>query len=91
VLVGAVSVHDAILVVLHDDVIDEMEANPLGKWLLELQGGEVWLFVLLKLVGTAFVGATLIMLYSRHRRMAISVAGALAVFQLLLLGYLLWA
>jgi hypothetical protein len=34
VLVITISVHDALLVVLHRNTIDQFEKNPLGKWLL---------------------------------------------------------
>lgn len=86
--VAAVSVHDATLVVLNDGVIVQEEQNPLGRWLLDLQGGEVWLFVLVKLVGTAVVCATLITLYRHRQRIGMAVAVALAAFQLALLSYL---
>ena len=49
IAITAVSVHDAVLVVLHEEVISEFEQNPLGCWLIRLQGGEVWLFVWTKL------------------------------------------
>ena len=58
-LVMAISVHDTMLVVLNADIIGEVERNPVGRWLIELQGGEVWLFVLVKLVGTAIASAML--------------------------------
>ena len=48
--VVAVSVHDAMLVVLHADIIGDVEQNPIGRWLIELQGGEIWLFLVAKLV-----------------------------------------
>jgi hypothetical protein len=91
VVIAAVSVHDATLVVLNEDMIIEFERNPVGKWLIERQGGEVWLFVLAKFAGAAVVCATLITLYRRRRGMALAAAGVLAAFQLALLGYLLFA
>ena len=39
--IGAVSVHDAILVIAHHELIGQFERNPLGTWLLKLYGGEV--------------------------------------------------
>lgn len=89
--IASISVHDAILIILNDDVIDEVEQNPLGRWLLRMQGGDVWLFVLVKLAGTAFVCAALITLYQIHRRVALAVSSALAAFQFILLVYLLLA
>jgi hypothetical protein len=88
VLIGTISVHDAMLLIVNHDVIQEAERNPLGRLLLSLQGGEVWLFVVVKLLGTSVVCATLIRLYTYRRRMAFAVAGVLAGLQVGLLGYL---
>jgi hypothetical protein len=85
---SAVSVHDAALVILLDDVIGETEQNPIGRWLIELNGGEVWLFIALKLTGTALCGATLWALYEVCRHVARTAAIAIACFQFALLIYL---
>ena len=90
-VITAVSVHDAALVVLHYHVIGETEKNPVGRWLIDMQSGDVRLFVLLKMCGTAVVCAVLVTIYRRRRRLAFTVAGAVACFQLgLLLFLLLW-
>ena len=86
--ITAVSVHDAVLVVLHEEVISEFEQNPLGCWLIRLQGGEVWLFVCTKLAGTALAVAVLVRIYEHYSRLALTVAAPTAAFQLLLLLYL---
>ncbi len=39
VVVAAVSVHDALLVVVNHEIIGQAEQNPVGRWLLEMQGG----------------------------------------------------
>jgi len=90
-LVAAVSVHDAMLVVLNADIISEVEQNPVGRWLIELQGGDVWLFVSLKLVGTAIVCAALVTLYEFRTRLALVASGGVASFQVGLLWYLTFA
>lgn len=87
-IVAMVSVHDAALVVLNNEVIGEFERNPVGKWLLDLQGGEVWLFVFVKLAATALVCAVLITVFQHRRGYGLITAVALASFQLSLLGYL---
>ncbi|MGN6135957.1 MAG: hypothetical protein ACTHOU_15825 [Aureliella sp.] len=87
-IVAAVSVHDAALVVLNHEVISDFERNPVGKWLLDVQGGDVWLFVLVKLAGTALVCAVLITVFQYCRRYGIVSAAALASFQIGLLCYL---
>lgn len=87
-LIAVISVHDALLLVVNHDVIHQEERNPLGLWLISLQGGEVWLFVLVKLLGTSLVCTTLIRLFAYRQRMALLAAGVLASLQLGLLGYL---
>ena len=89
--VAAVSVHDAMLVVLNSNVIGEVEQNPVGRWLIELQGGDVWLFVSLKLVGTAVVCGVLVTLYEYRTRLALASGSGVAAFQAGLLWYLTFA
>ena len=90
-LVAAISVHDAMLVVLNAGVMGEVERNPVGRWLIEVRGGDVWLFVSLKLVGTAVVCATLVTLYEFRTRLALAAGSGVAAFQLVLLWYLTFA
>ena len=89
--VMAVSVHDAMLVVLNADIIGEFEHNPVGRWLIKLQGGEIWLFVLAKFVGTAIAIAVLVTLYELRARLALVAGGGVASFQMILLWYLTFA
>ena len=84
----AVSVHDAVLVALNEDVIVHMERNPVGRWLIAQGSGEIWLFLAVKLVGTAIVGAVLLALHRSWRQAPLAVAAGLACFQLGLLLYL---
>jgi hypothetical protein len=86
--ITAVSVHDAVLVLMNEDVIAQEERNPVGRWLIAQGGGGAWLFVAVKLLGTAFVGAVLLALYRTRPSAALSVAAGLACFQLGLLLYL---
>jgi len=87
-IVAAVSVHDAMLVLLHRSTIDEFERNPVGQWLIGAQDGDVWFFLLTKLVGTAVVFTALIALYEHRSRLALLVAGGVAACQLILFCYL---
>jgi len=91
VFVTLVSIHDAALIVFNHQTINEMERNPAGSWLLKIHGGEVWLFVLAKLAGTALVCAILVTAYQNGKWHAIPIVGALAAFQLVLLCYLTFA
>jgi len=79
------------LVVLNASVIGEIERNPVGRWLIELQGGEVWLFVSVKLLTTAVVCAILVTMYEFRTRLALVASGGVAAFQMGLLWYLTFA
>jgi hypothetical protein len=89
-LVVAISVHDAMLVILNSDVISQAERNPIGKWLIERQGGDVWLFVLVKLAGTAIACAVLVTLYEFRVHLALVASVGVACFQTVLLWYLIF-
>lgn len=87
-LIATISVHDAALIVTNHEVINEVEQNPIGLWLLDLQNGQVWLFVFAKLFGTALVCAVILTIYNHQQRIAMTVAGSLVCFQTALLCYL---
>lgn len=89
--IAGVSVHDAMLLVLNHETIGEDELNPLGRMLLEMNGGAVWLFVLVKLLGTAMVCAFLIEIFRCQPRIALASAGVITGLQVLLLLYLCFA
>jgi hypothetical protein len=88
VFVAAVSVHDAALVVLNHEVILHYEQNPVGRWLIEANGGEVWMFAAVKLFCTALVCCLVVRVHEWHGHHGLAVAGGLAGFQALLLIYL---
>ena len=87
-VVAAVSVHDAMLLLLTDQVIAEVELNPMGRWLIKWDEGEVLLFVILKLIGTTTACALVVALFQRRPEIAFAVAASLAGFQVVLLSYL---
>lgn len=87
-LIAAISVHDAWLVVLNDQVIAEFERNPLGRWLIDLNSGSVHLFVTVKLIGTSLVCGVLSTLHDTSPRIGRLVTWPIACFQLALLTYL---
>lgn len=88
VLILSISVHDAILVVLNHGVIGDVEQNPVGRWLLRANHGDVWLFVGVKLLGTAAAGAVAVEVFRLAPRIARIVVIAVAAIQLSLLAYL---
>jgi uncharacterized membrane protein len=86
--VAAVSVHDAALLIVNEGNILEFEQNPIGYWLIQANSGSVWLFVVVKLLGTSLVCAVLASIYEYSRRLALVMTSPLAVFQAVLLSYL---
>jgi hypothetical protein len=90
-IVVGVSVHDAYLVLLYEDVIETTERNPIGIFLIEINGGGVAALFAAKLIGTCVAGSLLMMLYEKKRELALVAAAGLACFQTLLLLYLHFA
>ena len=64
------------------------EQNPIGRYLLELDGGDVSLFILLKMIGTYIVVAILYTFRHYNIRYTYVVAASVATAQLILLIYL---
>jgi hypothetical protein len=89
--IAAVSVHDAYLLLHYRQVMLENEKNPIGRWLIEVGGGDVKLFVAVKLTTTAVVCSFLVWMYQRHPRRTQYIATGVAAFQLGLLLYLMGA
>jgi hypothetical protein len=87
-VIALVSIHDAMLIVTNHEIINDVEQNPVGTFLLQLQGGQVWLFVFAKLLGTSLVTTCLVVLYEYRKRLGLLVATVISIFQCLLLTYL---
>jgi hypothetical protein len=83
-----VSVHDGYLVLSSRRVIAVTEQNPVGRWLLEISAGDVWVLLSVKAAGTMLAAALLWMLFWSHRRIGLTVCVALAAVQLTLLLWL---
>ncbi len=83
-----VSAFDGHLFYQNRDVIGHFEQNPLGQLLLVINGGKVWLFLMLKLLGTILTSAILLVIYHRHKPLGLLIALSLASFQFGLLIYL---
>ena len=83
-----VSVHDGYLVLANRCVMQEAEQNPFGRWLIQINGGDIWLLLFVKAAGTILVGMLLLLLRAGLPRVAFAVCLAVAIFQLLLLCWL---
>lgn len=86
--IAAISVHDAALIVLNDEVIVECEQNPMGRWLLDIADGHVLPFVIVKLVGTTTVCTLILAMLRYWPCKAVTISTAVACFQFGLLTYL---
>ena len=83
-----VSVHDGYLVLANRSVMFMSELNPLGHWLIQTNGRDIWLLLALKSAGTVLVASILLVLYSIRPRLGWTACAATAGFQLGLLVYL---
>lgn len=86
--IGAVSSWDAYLVVKYRKYIRDLEENPIGNLLLDLDGGETSLFIGAKFLGTVLVLGVLMVVYQYSRRFGYVLTTAIAGFQLGLLCYI---
>lgn len=86
----AVSVHDAYWVVANRLSIRHDERNPLGQWLIELNAGDIWLFVAIKSAGTVLAAGLLLILFWQRPRIGWAVCCGVALFQSCLLSWLLF-
>ncbi|NQV28846.1 MAG: hypothetical protein HQ518_31210 [Rhodopirellula sp.] len=89
--IAAVSVYDAALVLLCAEVIAFTEQNPVGRYLIRINGDDPTLFILLKLIGTALTVLVLLKLFQEFRHLAVPVAAGVASVQMSLLLYLSFA
>jgi hypothetical protein len=88
VIIAAVSLYDTYLIIRFEEMIYMMESNPMGRWLLEIAGGQVGVFVRVKLAGTLFVLSTLMYMWKWRVRMLFPVTTSIASYQTCLMIYL---
>ena len=70
------------------DIIHEVEQNPIGKYLIGLDNGDVSLFILCKFIGTYMSIAVVYWLWPKYPRKSNAIAISLATIQIFLLFYL---
>ena len=83
-----VSVHDGLLVLSHRIVMSESELNPIGRWLLHSNGGDIWLLLAAKALGTLAASSILLWLYWLCPRLGWTVCAGVCLLQLTLLIFL---
>ena len=86
--IGLVSAIDSYFVVRFRELLPDLEENPVGRYLLELQNGHIGILLRAKAAGTIAVLSVLAGLYIYRHRWAAPIAGSIASFQMGLLFYL---
>lgn len=84
-----VSVLDGYLAICFRHELLRTELNPVGRWLIRLNGGQVWLLIAAKFFGTVGAATLVLLLFSRWQRAGMVVVAVMAAFQLWLLWFLL--
>ncbi len=93
-VVASVAIYDICLTVKYWQSLKQMEENPVGRWLMNLdyvhEGvmPNLTLFIILKSMGTVVVLATIATLVLRYSRIGHPVALGVSCFQLGLAAYL---
>ncbi len=69
------------------EVLQQTEQNPIGRFLIDIDGGNIALFMTMKMLGTMCVILAIPAIYRFRRRWGVICATALGTFQCLLLVY----
>lgn len=86
-----VSVLDGYLALRYRDTLWRHELNPLGRALLSLGEGQVWLLLGVKFAGTVIAAGLTLWIFEQRPRWGLTIAAYLALAQLVLLLFLLLA
>lgn len=95
-LIGLVSAYDIYLTIKYVQYLGEMELNPIGRWLMNLDQGptcelqQVAGFITAKFAGNFIAISVIELLASWKRHLATAVALPIVLFQLWLLQFLLY-
>ena len=89
VWIWSVSMLDHYLTIKLSETINEYEKNPIGRFLLDADGGNVALFMTLKMIGLWLICLVLIFLYKWRPKYAMISAFVLSTIQLALILYFL--
>jgi hypothetical protein len=83
-----VSVHDGYLVLALRNAMDDAELNPLGRWLIYCNGGDIWLLLSVKALGTLAASSLLLWLYWLRPRFGWTTCAGICLLQAVLLIFL---
>jgi hypothetical protein len=83
-----ISVHDGFLVLSNRIWMVQLELNPIGRWLIFCNDGDIWFLLAAKLVGTHIASSILLWFYWLRPRLGWPVCAAVCLLQLMLLIFL---
>lgn len=86
--IGAVAAYDCYLSIKFQETLRFQELNPIGRWLMDYDGGSVATFMGCKFLGTSIALGVLQLLYNYWRSVGLTVASVLAGLQGMLALYL---
>lgn len=89
--IGMVCAYDVYLSVKYPDWLRHLEQNPIGNWLLNLDGGDPALFMSVKFFSSMIVLGVLILSHRWYGRLCWVLTSSVALFQCWLGGYLFFA
>ena len=88
ITIGIISAIDVYWSIVNQSVLWEMEQNPIGRYLIEKDGGSIALFMAIKVGGTIIALGVLVFLYHWKQKYAWPIIIILTLAQLSLLSYL---
>jgi len=88
VAIGIISSIDVYWAILNQDMMMEIEENPIGRYLIGMEGGGVALFMSIKVAGTIIALGALVFLYHWKQKYAWPIIIAITIAQFFLLSYL---
>jgi len=86
--IGCISIYDVYWSFKTQAVLWEVEQNPMGVWLIEMDGGDIALFMTCKMLGTMIVLMSIPVMFVFRKSWGFAAGGAIALFQLWLFCYL---
>lgn len=91
ILIGSVSSYDVYCSIKYQSTLLANEENPIGRLLIEMDGGDVALFMTVKMIGTTLVLLSLPYLRRRDAKLGWVSISCVAAFQTWLFFYLNYA
>lgn len=87
-IIAAISLYDIYWSFKTQEILYEVEQNPIGRWLIAADSGDVALFMTLKTLGTMIVLGAIPMTYWFKRWWGMTAAIAVSAFQCVLFLYI---